>query len=364
MPDFTVTVHQNEYRSLYVVEPGICFLVGDLLRKKGIGEPIFVVTNPLVKSLYGSSVMESLEKSGYSAHLAEIPDGEHYKTLEWAASLYDQMIEAGLERSSTVLALGGGVICDLAGFVAATFLRGLRHVLVPTTLLAQIDASIGGKVGVDHREGKNLIGAFHQPVMTICDPAVLSTLDTRQWACGMAEVIKTALIDNNGLFEILEERGPLNAGSDSALLLDVIMRTASVKASIVCEDPYEKGKRAFLNLGHTLGHALETSTDYNVYLHGEAVSIGLVGACLLSEELQWLTPDFTERVKRLLILHELPTYCGDIDMEKVKKALKTDKKREGGLRFVLLRGIGLPEITSSVTEEMIEKVLLKMQQKR
>ncbi|MGV8124677.1 MAG: 3-dehydroquinate synthase [Candidatus Xenobiia bacterium LiM19] len=364
MPDFSITFHEKEYHSEYIVEHRICSRVGNLLRQKGLGSPIFVVTNPLVKSLHGSSVMESLEKSGYSAHLTEIPDGEQFKTLEWAACLYDKMIEAGLDRNSTVLALGGGVICDLAGFAAATFLRGIRHVLLPTTLLAQIDASIGGKVGVDHQEGKNLIGAFYQPVMTLCDPDVLLTLDARQWACGMAEVIKTALIEQSGLFEILEDQGPLTAGSDNALLLDVIMRTARIKASIVSEDPHEKGKRAFLNLGHTLGHALETASGYRIYLHGEAVSIGLSGACILSEEMGWLTSDFTERVRRLLSLHNLPTLCGDIDMEKVKKALRTDKKRDRGLRFVLLRGTGSPEITSSVTEDMIEKVLLKLQKKQ
>jgi len=364
MPDFSITFHEKEYRYQYTVERRICSSAGNLLREKGLGGPVIIVTNKLVNSLHGTSVIESLEGSGYSAHLAEIPDGEQFKTLEWAARLYDWMIESGMERSSTVLALGGGVICDLAGFAAATFLRGIRHVFLPTTLLAQIDASIGGKVGVDHREGKNLIGAFHQPVMTLCDPDVLLTLDARQWACGMAEMIKTALIDNKNLFEILEEHGPLTAGSDSALLLDVIMRTALIKASIVSEDPCERGKRAFLNLGHTLGHALETATDYRIYLHGEAVSIGLLGACLLSEEMGWLTPDFTERVRRLLSLHNLPILCGDLDMEKVKRALRTDKKRDRGLRFVLLRGTGSPEITSAVTEDMIEKVLLKLQQKQ
>jgi 3-dehydroquinate synthase len=355
MPNIRISFQQKDYHSDYLVESLACSRVGNLIREAGLGGPVFIVTNPLVRSLHGASVMKSLEESGCGFHTAEVPDGEQFKTLEWAGRLYDQMISAGLERRATVLALGGGVICDLAGFAAATYLRGVRHVFVPTTLLAQIDASIGGKVGVDHREGKNLIGAFHQPVMTICDPDVLSTLDERQWACGMAEVIKTALIEDRGTFEILEAGGPLTAKSGT--LLDVIMRTASVKASIVSEDPHEKGKRAFLNLGHTLGHAIETATGYSVYLHGEAVSIGLVGACLLAEEMGWQRPEFTGRVRNLLALHRLPVSCGDIDADKVKRALSTDKKREKGLRFVLLRGIGRPELISDVTMDMIDKAL-------
>ena len=262
-----------------------------------------------------------------------VPDGELHKSLETVRILYDAFIDAGLDRGGAVLALGGGVIGDMAGFAAATYLRGVGLVQVPTSLLSMVDSSVGGKVAVDHPRGKNLIGAFKQPELVIIDPDTLATLPEREVASGLAEVVKTGLIGDPGLFDQIERHGP-------APIRWIIERSLRVKSAVVQEDPYEHGRRAVLNLGHTFGHALELLSDFRLS-HGEGVGIGLVAASRLSARLGLCSPDLTGRIEQVLARLHLPTRYRGFEPEQIWRAMATDKKRRGkALRFILLQGVG------------------------
>ena len=315
-----------------------------------------IVTNTTLAPIYG----ERLAASRSNAGLAVMPDGEQYKTLDTVAQLYADFVAAGLDRSGTVPALGGGVVGDVAGFAAATYMRGVRFIQIPTTLLAMVDSSVGGKVGVDLPQGKNLVGAFKQPETVVIDPHFLHTLPLREWRCGMAEVIKHGLLADEILLQQIEALGkwddappPLNDDQ----LSDLIARAVQVKVDVVQRDPFEKGERAHLNLGHTFGHAIEQVTHYLVP-HGEAVSVGLVAAARLSYARGLCDETLPERVEKILEQVGLPRRMGDLDPEAVYAAMATDKKWQGGKsRFVLLRDVGQPLIVTDVPKAQILAIL-------
>ena len=312
---------------------GLLAQAGNLLRARKVGSQIAVTTTPPVGHRYAAVVTDSLAGAGYDVTACTVPDGELHKSLETVRILYDAFIDAGLDRGGAVLALGGGVIGDMAGFAAATYLRGVGLVQVPTSLLSMVDSSVGGKVAVDHPRGKNLIGAFKQPELVIIDPDTLATLPEREVASGLAEVVKTGLIGDPGLFDQIERHGP-------APIRWIIERSLRVKSAVVQEDPYEHGRRAVLNLGHTFGHALELLSDFRLS-HGEGVGIGLVAASRLSARLGLCSPDLTGRIEQVLARLHLPTRYRGFEPEQIWRAMATDKKRRGkALRFILLQGVG------------------------
>lgn len=307
-----------------------------------------IVTHPRVGKLYAPRVVESLRAHKFEPRVIEIPEGEKFKTLDTVRVLYDQLLDAGLDRRSPILALGGGVVGDIAGFAAATFLRGVPFVQLPTTLLAMVDASIGGKVGVDHARGKNLVGAFKQPLAVMVDPDALATLPQEEFRSGMAEVVKHAVIGDVGLFEMLEH---------SAWRLENrnwLEQAIRVKVKIVGRDPFERNERAKLNLGHTFGHAIEKLSKYKMR-HGDAVAIGLVCAARLAARRRLCDASLVTRTSDLLDTLNLPTCVPrGISAAAILRAMQVDKKRiDARLRFVLPRTPGDVVIVDDVTSEEI-----------
>ena len=370
---------------------GLLAHVGGALRAAGIpdGGRVAVVSNPVVAPLYGAQVEAALRRAGLRPFACSIPDGERHKTLATVAALYDQFLAGKLDRSGTVLSLGGGVTGDVAGFAAATFMRGVRFAQVPTTLLAMVDASVGGKTGVDLPQGKNLAGAFKQPEMVLIDPTVLTTLPPEEIRSGMAELIKHSVIADPGLFAELEEgdKGGGKQGSPSSSLLShlssllsspsLIARALRVKIDVVEEDPFEGGRRAVLNLGHTAGHALERLSGFTLR-HGEAVGIGMVAAARIAVKLGRADPSLAGRVEGILAAWGLPVRCppfqyegkrsgsfpyegkhsGSFDADAIWEAMAHDKKRRGrSLRWVLPNAIGEVEITEDVPRDAVIAVL-------
>lgn len=324
--------------------------VGSLLAERGVEGSVAIITNEVVGPLYSPVVITSLKRAGFRSSLFTVPDGERYKTLQTARSLCGRFLGAGVDRNSIVLALGGGVITDLAGFVAGTYMRGLPLIMVPTTLLAIVDASIGGKVGVDLPQGKNLIGVFKQPTSIIADLDTLNTLPQGELCNGYVEIIKAAIIGSPALFEHLERGG----GAE----IDRCVREAmKVKVAIVEEDPYERGPRAKLNLGHTFGHALEVVSGFSLP-HGQAVSIGLAMAARLARNLDLCRPELERRIVACLERFELPTGYRTYDPSAIWGAMRADKKRRNQkLRFVLPRQLGHILVTDEVPKEAILGVL-------
>ncbi len=323
---------------------------GELVRGIGVTGKVAVITNPTIAALYGDVVMSGLEAAEVAAVQCTMPDGEEYKTLDTVRALYDQLIDGQLDRNGAVLALGGGVVGDVAGFVAATYLRGIALVQAPTTLLAMIDSSLGGKVAVDHPRGKNLIGAFYQPRLVIADPDVLRTLPPAEWRAGLAEVVKHGIIAAPKLFALLEQHGlePLDA---------IVEQAVAVKVEIIQGDPYEQGRRAVLNLGHTFAHAFETVSDYRLR-HGEAVGIGLIAAARTAVAMGLCRPEVERRIADLLSRFDIPTRLGGYDPVAIRAAMSTDKKRRGSrLRFILPEDIGRVTIRDDVPEGVILEVL-------
>ena len=290
--------------------------------------------------------------------IAFIPDGETSKSLQEAEKLYTRAIEAGLDRKSVVIALGGGVVGDLAGFVAATFMRGIDLIQIPTTLLAQVDSSVGGKTAVNHALGKNLIGAFHQPRAVFIDLNFLKTLPEREIKSGLGEVVKYGVISDGDFFTYLEDNADKILQCDLKTLAHVVKRSCEIKAQVVGADEKESGLRRILNFGHTLAHAIEEETRYEKYRHGEAVSIGMVGAAVISWELGKINFNDVARLKDLLDKLQLVTTCEGVDVDDVCKVALRDKKVIGGkIGWILMRGIGDVEITDEVTELEIKKAL-------
>jgi 3-dehydroquinate synthase len=317
---------------------------------------LLIVSNTTVAPLYLPTLTASLGKR----RLVEVilPDGEAHKTLANASRVLDVLIANRLPRDCAVLALGGGVVGDLAGFAAACYQRGVDFVQLPTTLLAQVDSAVGGKTGVNHAGGKNLIGAFHQPVLVVNDTATLATLPPRELRAGLAEVIKYGLIADAALFEWLENHlGELLAG-DPAALAHIIRRSCEIKAAVVGRDEREQGERALLNLGHTFGHAIESATSYRQWLHGEAVGAGLVMAAAMSATCGFLGAAEAGRVRRLIERAGLPTRIGSVAPSAALDHMAFDKKVLGGrLRLVLLRGIGEAVVSADYPPEALTRTL-------
>jgi len=337
---------------------GILPRIGERLVSLGLKGKVGVITNPRVGRLYGSVVTRSLRKAGFEVAVVTLPDGEQHKNLRSVSRVYDELIRRSFERSSTLLALGGGVIGDLAGFAAATFLRGIGFIQVPTTLAAQVDASIGGKTGVDHAHGKNLIGAFYQPKLVWIDTGVLKTLNRREFVSGLAEVIKYGVIQDEGFFSYLEDNIDKILKLEPAALTHAIRRSCAIKAEVVQKDEREGGLRKILNYGHTLGHALETATNYRTYLHGEAVSIGIAFAAQLSVRLGLMDVPSARRQIELLKRAGLPVALPKIKPADIIKIMKLDKKVSGGrMHFVLPVKIG--QVVVRPAEEKIVAQALK-----
>ena len=329
-----------------------------------LGQKVLVVSNPIVFRRYGEQVMASLEQAGFQAAHHLLPAGERYKTLNSIQKVYDTALTHHLERSSTIVALGGGVVGDMAGFAAATWLRGIHFVQVPTSLLAMVDAAIGGKTGVNHPQGKNLIGAFHQPRLVLIDPHVLQTLPAREFRAGMAEVIKYGVIWDAELFTQLEAAKRLDQQRyvSEELMQTILTRSCQAKAHVVSKDEKEAGLRAILNYGHTIGHAVESLTGYKLVNHGEAVAIGMVAAGQIAVELGMWEADAAQRQQALIEKTGLPTKLPPgMDIEAIVAALQTDKKVEAGkVRFVLPTEIGAVKVTDQVPSEVIREVLRRM----
>ena len=326
--------------------------LGELLKSRNIGGPILVVTDTNVALLYGEQVVKTLQAAGYTASQLVIPAGEAHKNMETVANPWRGCLEAGLDRGSTIVALGGGVVGDLAGFAAATFMRGCNWVAVPTTLLAMVDASLGGKTGFDLPEGKNLVGAFYPPRLVLADSNVLSTLPERELRAGMAEVVKHGVIADPG-FPNLYARG-----WDAVIgrLPEVVRRGMAVKVKVIEEDPYEKGVRAALNLGHTIGHAVEFVSGYSL-LHGEAVAIGVVAEARLAERLTVADRGLSETLEETLLALGLPIEIPEnLPRADIIRAMKMDKKKAAGVvRFALPVKIG--EVKVGVEVANLEEAL-------
>ena len=339
------------------------FIGSELLSQKSYitdhihGQQVMIVSNTTVAPIYLDKVMALLD--GYTVEFIILPDGEQYKTLETVKTIFDALLKSKFDRTSTLIALGGGVVGDITGFAAASYQRGVNFIQIPTTLLSQVDSSVGGKTGVNHDLGKNMIGAFFQPKAVITDVNTLDTLNDREFSAGMAEVIKYGLLGNADFLSAIEENIELIMNRDNDLIKDVIFRSCEDKALIVASDEFENGKRALLNLGHTFGHGIENTFGYGVYLHGEAVSIGMHMAAMLSMLEGSLSKEDINRIQSLLSKANLPTKIKkSMDSESFIKAMSLDKKSiDGNIRLVLLKSIGDSLITGSYSKENFNTVI-------
>ena len=329
----------------------------DLLKHHVRGKQVMVVSNDTVAPLYLDKVMQGL--SGLDAASVILPDGEQYKTLDTLNSIFTALLESRYNRDCTLVALGGGVVGDITGFAAASYQRGVAFLQIPTTLLAQVDSSVGGKTGVNHALGKNMIGAFHQPGCVVIDTDTLDTLDDRQFSAGLAEVIKYGLIRDAGFFDWLETNMGALMSRDKQALGYAIEQSCAIKAEIVAADERESGQRALLNLGHTFGHAIETGTGYGNWLHGEAVATGMLMAADLSARHGWLNTDAVRRTEQLLQQAKLPTTApGEMDESRFMELMAIDKKViDGSLRLVLLKGIGDATVTGDFKPDLLGETL-------
>jgi 3-dehydroquinate synthase len=354
------TVNVNLGKNSYPIYIGENILpeLGAYVKELNVGRKIMVITNPTVWALYGRVVVDSLSAAGFDVIIGEVPDGEKYKSLESAAHLYDVAFTNGLDRKCAILALGGGVIGDLAGFIAATFMRGLPFIQVPTTLLAQVDSSVGGKVAVNHPRGKNIIGSFYQPKMVFADIKTLNTLVEREFRAGMAEVIKYGVIWDRDFFDFLVEQHTAVKSLSPQEIMKVIKTSCSIKAVVVEQDETEQGVRAILNYGHTFGHAYEALTGYKKYVHGEAVAIGMVTAAAVAVKIGMLNSMEAERITKLIEMYGLPTAVDGLKPADIIASMYHDKKAEAGkVRYVLPEKIGAVKIVSDVQEDVLRAVL-------
>ena len=338
----TVTVNLGQRSYPIELGEGLLSRVGEMMKAQGIGGRVGIVSNPPVAGLYGEEVRESLRGAGYETTLVLIPEGEAHKNTASLGLIYDALVEHRFDRSATLIALGGGVIGDVTGYAAATFLRGIGFVQIPTTLLAQVDASVGGKTAVNHHQGKNLIGAFHQPRLVVIDMNTLRTLPQREFAAGMAEVIKHGIIEDAGFFGFLEEAMDALLRMEPAAVETAVAASCRIKAAVVEQDEREDDRRAILNFGHTIGHALESFTGYERFLHGEAVAIGMIQAAALSAGRGLCSAAELGRIEALLRRAGLPWRLPeDIALEDLVAGMALDKKSHAGkIKFVLCEGIG------------------------
>jgi 3-dehydroquinate synthase len=358
MKKIDVKTGQNSYS--IIIGVGVLAQTGVKLKELGLKDKAVIITNPTVNKLYGTAVNRSLVDAGFKTTALEVPDGEGFKTLESAGKLYEQLAACGAERSTAILALGGGVIGDLAGFVAATYMRGVPLVQIPTTLLAQCDSSIGGKTAVDYKQLKNEIGAFYQPKMTISDITTLKSLPEKEFTGGLTEVIKHAVIKDEQFFSYLEKNLDLIKSLDNNVLEAVVTKSAQIKVEFVEKDEKDMGLRNILNFGHTVGHAVESVSNFQV-THGQGVSIGMTAAVKIAVKMELMDTESAARLENLLKKAGLPTKLPQMEVKQVMQAMRYDKKVQGGkIRFVLPRAIGQVFITDDVSPAVVENVLWEM----
>ena len=349
MTRITVPTPEGHYH--ICIGDGILAQAGRLLANRPVSKgQVAIVTNADIAAHYAETLNESLRQEGYTPVLCLVPEGEAHKTLATIGNLYDQFVAAGLDRRSPIIGLGGGVVGDMAGFAAATYLRGAPFVQIPTSLLAMVDASVGGKTGVDLPQGKNLVGAFKQPTVVIIDPAVLAELPAAEFRSGLAEIVKHGILGAPELFRQMEGEGPTD-------LTQMIADAVRVKVEVVIEDPFERGRRATLNLGHTFGHAIEQVSGYRLR-HGEAVAVGAVAAARMAVALDRCDPQTASRIESCLERLGLPTSASGLDLEDVYKMMFQDKKRKGKmLRFIIPQAIGDVVIIDDPGAEFVRAAL-------
>jgi 3-dehydroquinate synthase len=354
-----VRVELGERSYDIVIGDGLLSRAGEFLQGLSLGKRGVIITDSNVRPLFAKSLRGKLKRAGFETKLLAIPAGEESKSLRQANRLFGKLPALGLDRQSFVVALGGGVVGDLAGFVAATYLRGLPLVQVPTSLLAQVDSSVGGKVGVNLPEGKNLVGAFYQPRLVLADTATLKSLPERELRAGFAEVIKHGAIRDAEFFAWLERERDRVFRLEPDAVAHVVRRCCEIKAGVVSADERESGLRAILNFGHTIGHAMEALADYVGLLHGEAIAMGMCCAARLSVKRAGLSEEEATRLRELIAASGLPVRLGEkYRVEELLEAMSIDKKaRAGKLRFVLLKRLGEPIVTDAVTDADIEEVV-------
>lgn len=335
--------------------------IGTLMRDAGLSGSAFVITDDAVGPLFADRAVASLERAGFEAHVHTVPAGESSKNLAAAARAYDWLVERHAERGSPVVALGGGVVGDLGGFVAATYLRGVPFVQAPTSLLAMVDASIGGKVGVDHARGKNLVGAFYPPCLVVQDTSVLASLPERALREGFAEVIKHGLVLDPPMLEALEHDAQPLLAAEPRLITQIVARNAGIKAHVVSEDEREGGRRMLLNYGHTVGHAIEAVTGYSDIRHGEAISAGMMAAAAIGERAGVTATHVAHRQRALFARYGLPVAHPGVDADAVIDAIAYDKKVAAKrVRWVLLEDFGQPVIRDDIDPALVRDVLREL----
>jgi 3-dehydroquinate synthase len=355
----SVTLPSGSYT--IVIEPGMLSRAGEALKQVTKSPKAAIITDSHVGELHLQALENSLNSAGIQTISAMIPAGEQHKNLMMLMPVYDQFLSARFERSVPVIALGGGVVGDMAGFVAATILRGVPLVQIPTTLLAMVDASVGGKTGVDHPVGKNLIGAFHQPIAVLIDPQTLATLPADELHNGLAECIKHDLIRDADSFGTLQEKIPAALNLDMNVLSELIAHNVAIKAKVVEADPFEKSERAHLNFGHTFGHAIESVSKFS-YSHGQAVALGMCAASFVSHKLGYIDSGELGQIVSTIRSSELPARGLKMNLETVIETMGYDKKvKDGRLRLVLLEKIGRATIRDDVPRELIREALESIQ---
>jgi 3-dehydroquinate synthase len=359
----TLTVNLDRRSYPIHIGDGVLSMTGKFLRDARIQGKIAIVTNPTVAQLYLDSVHESLQQCGFAATPIVIPEGEEHKTLMTLSKILDALVSHRFERQDSVLALGGGVVGDLAGFAAAIYLRGIALVQIPTTLLAQVDSSVGGKTGVNHGDGKNLIGAFYQPRLVAIDVGVLASLPRRELVAGLAEVIKYGIIEDGEFFDVLEQKLGSLLTLNRQLMTQVISRCCAIKARVVEKDERENDYRAVLNFGHTVGHALEAATKYERFLHGEAVAIGMANAAKISAQRGFCDSTAARRVITLISKAGLPIAVpAEVSAQSLIDSMEVDKKSAGGkIRYVMCAGIGRARFHPLTAEEIAAAVCARTQ---
>ena len=357
MPSINVELGENSYP--IIVDRQVLNRIGDLLRAKAKSSKVIVIADAFVSKYYGKIVSDSLSDAGFDWRIVDVPPGDEQKSIEWFARLHDQLVDHRMDRVSTLITFGGGVVGDLGGFVAATYMRGIDYVQIPTTLLAQVDASVGGKTAINHPKGKNLIGAFYQPKFVLIDVALLQTLPPRDIRAGLIEVIKHGVIMDAPLFDQIEANLDALLNLDEEVLIDVISKSCEDKAKIVANDERESGVRETLNYGHTFGHALEALTDYNTYRHGEAVAIGMNCAAQLAINLGMMDAADGARQSKLLKRANLPVHFpSQISPDRLIEKMYLDKKtKHETLRLILPVRIGEAALREDVEQSRVAEAI-------
>lgn len=351
--EYRVPVSLGDRSYEILIQAGLLNQLGDICRGLGFSDRIAIITNPIVHGLYGRLVQRVLKRAGFSCTTVLLPDGERAKSMTWMGKILDELVAKRFERRDALLALGGGVVGDVAGFAAASYLRGVPFVQVPTTLVAQVDSSVGGKTGVNHPLGKNLIGAFYQPKAVVIDPQVLHTLPKREWVAGLAEVIKYGVIADPGFFEFLENHVEDLRNQNETVIPAMVRRSCEIKAEVVAGDEREAGRRKILNYGHTVGHALEAWGRYSTWVHGEAVGIGMVQEASIGQFLGRCDREMVERQTELIREVGLPVAMPKWSFSDLWSGMQHDKKVvKGQINCVIPEGLGrvqvLPLIRSDI----------------